>query len=99
MAICGFNVTSDVKGAAMDKAQAFLKKAETDSSLQAKLAAVGWRRSAVIAIAAEAGYAITADELDAASNAYRGELSDLALDNVAGGAKPLPGRPGIVMED
>ena len=84
----------------MDKAQAFLKKAETDPLLQAKLEAAGWKRSAVIAIAAEAGYAITADELDAASDAFHGELSDSALDNVAGGAKPrTPGKPGIVMED
>lgn len=69
----------------MSDAGRFLNQVNSDSSLQAKLDAAGWKASAAVAIGAAAGYNFTAAELKAASSASQGELSDGALDKVSGG--------------
>ena len=63
-----------------EQLKAFLEKVKADTSLQEKLKAAA-DNDAVVAIAKEAGFSISADELDAQSR----ELSDGELEGVAGG--------------
>ena len=63
-----------------EQLKAFLEKVKADTSLQEKLKAAA-DIDAVVAIAKEAGFSISADELDAQSR----ELSDGELEGVAGG--------------
>ena len=63
-----------------EQLKAFLEKVKADTSLQEKLKAAA-DIDAVVAIAKEAGFSISADELDAQSR----ELSGEELEGVAGG--------------
>jgi len=61
----------------------FIAKAQDDSELQSALQAAGGNKAAVCALAADNGFSITPEDLDAYSGG--GELDEAALDNVAGG--------------
>ena len=63
-----------------EQLKAFLEKVKTDTSLQEKLKAAA-DANAVAAIAKEAGFSISADDLKNAQS----ELSEEELDGVAGG--------------
>ena len=63
-----------------DQLKAFLEKAQGDTSLQEKLRAAA-DPDAVVAIAKEAGFCISTDELQEAQS----ELSDEQLEDVNGG--------------
>tara|TARA_Y100000739_G_scaffold129190_1_gene111235 strand:- start:40 stop:288 length:249 start_codon:yes stop_codon:yes gene_type:complete len=63
-----------------EQLKAFLEKVKADTSLQEKLKAAA-DIDAVVAIAKEAGFSISADELGNAQS----ELSDEELEGVAGG--------------
>ena len=63
-----------------EQLKAFLEKVKADSSLQEKLKAAA-NADAVTAIAKEAGFSISADDLKNAQS----ELSDEELEGVAGG--------------
>ena len=63
-----------------EQLKAFLEKVKTDTNLQEKLKAAG-DADAVVAIAKEAGFSISADDLKNAQS----ELSDEELEGVAGG--------------
>ena len=64
-----------------EQLKAFLEKVKADTSLQEKLKAAA-DNDAVVAIAKEAGFSISADELGNAQS----ELSGEELEGVAGGA-------------
>ena len=64
-----------------EQLKAFLEKVKADTSLQEKLKAAA-DSDAVLAIAQEAGFSISADDLTKAQS----ELSDEELEGVAGGA-------------
>ena len=66
-----------------EQLKAFLEKVKADTSLQEKLKAAS-DADAVVAIAKEAGFSISADDLKKAQS----ELSDEELEGVAGGAGP-----------
>ncbi len=71
-----------------EQLKAFLEKVKGDTSLQEKLKAVA-DSDAVLAIAKEAGFSISADDLKKAQSAN--ELSDEELEGVAGGRRrPCP---------
>ena len=70
-----------------EQLKAFLEKVKGDTSLQGKLKAAA-DTNAVAAIAKEAGFMISADDL---KNAQSLEISDKKLEGVAGGAKCLTG--------
>ena len=63
-----------------EQLKAFLEKVQGDTSLQEKLKAAG-DANAVAAIAKEAGFSISADDL----TKVQSELSDEELEGVAGG--------------
>ena len=63
-----------------EQLKAFLEKVKTDTSLQEKLKAAA-DANAVVAIAKEAGFSISADDLTKAQS----ELSEEELEGVAGG--------------
>ena len=64
-----------------EQLKAFLEKVKADTSLQEKLKAAA-DANAVAAIAKEAGFSISADDLKNAQS----ELSDAELEGVTGGA-------------
>ena len=64
-----------------EQLKAFLEKVKADTSLQEKLKAAA-DSDAVLAIAKDAGFSISADDL---KNAPQEELSDEELESVAGG--------------
>ena len=66
-----------------EQLKAFLEKVQGDTSLQEKLKAAA-DANAVAAIAKEAGFSISADDLTNAQS----ELSDQELEGVAGGTNP-----------
>ena len=66
-----------------EQLKAFLEKVKADTSLQEKLKAAA-DADAVAAIAKEAGFSISADDLTKAQS----ELSDEELEGVAGGTNP-----------
>ena len=83
-----------------EQLKAFLEKVKADTSLQEKLKAAA-DANAVAAIAKEAGFSISADDLTKAQS----EISDEELEGVAGGISgkawpgdfpggPFPGFPG-----
>ena len=74
-----------------EQLKAFLEKVKADTSLQEKLKAAT-DNDAVAAIAKDAGFMISIDDL---KNAQVTELSDDELENVAGGAAKYPetGKP------
>ena len=63
-----------------EQLKAFLEKVKTDTSLQEKLKAAA-DADAVVAIAKDAGFAITKEDL----NSDRQNLTDAELEDVAGG--------------
>ena len=63
-----------------EQLKVFLEKVKADTSLQEKLKAAG-DADAVVAIAKEAGFTISADEL----KSFQSSLSDEELEAVAGG--------------
>ena len=67
-----------------EQLKAFLEKLKADTSLQEKLKAAA-DTNAVVAIAKEAGFSISADDLKMAQS----ELSDEELEGAAGGNTPL----------
>ena len=67
-----------------EQLKAFLEKVKGDTSLQEKLKAAA-DANAVSAIAKEAGFSISADDLTNAQS----ELSDQELEGMAGGHGPL----------
>ena len=67
-----------------EQLKAFLEKVKDDSSLQEKLKAAA-DANAVAAIAKEAGFSISADDLTKAQS----ELSEDDLESVAGGVIPI----------
>ena len=71
-----------------EQLKAFLEKAKADASLQEKLKAAA-DANAVAAIAKEAGFSISADELINAQS----EISEEELEGVAGGAWESLRRP------
>ena len=73
-----------------EQLNAFLKKVKGDTSLQEKLKAAGSPEAAV-EIAKDAGFAITADDMQSMQSATA-ELSDEELEGAAGGwfAPELP---------
>ena len=68
-----------------EQLKAFLEKVKGDTSLQEKLKAAA-DADAVVSIAKEAGFSISADDLKKAQ-----ELSKEELEGVAGGAAPGSG--------
>ena len=66
-----------------EQLKAFIAKVKDDSSLQEKLKAAA-DTDAVVAIAKEAGFSISADNLENSES----ELSDQELESVAGGFEP-----------
>ena len=64
-----------------EQLKSFLEKVKTDTSLQEKLKAAA-DANAVAAIAKEAGFSISADDLTKAQS----EISEKELESVAGGA-------------
>ena len=69
-----------------EQLKAFLEKVKADTSLQEKLKAAG-DADAVVAIAKEAGFTISADEL----KSFQSALSDEELEGVAGGTCTMEG--------
>ena len=68
-----------------EQLKAFLEKVKADTSLQEKLKAAS-DADAVVAIAKEAGFMFSADDLTKAQS----ELSEEELEGVAGGGTTLP---------
>ena len=70
-----------------EQLKAFLEKVKEDTSLQEKLkaAANAAESDAVLAIAKEAGFMISAEDLKDFKNAQFSEISDEELEGVAGG--------------
>ena len=66
-----------------DQLNAFLEKVKADTSLQEKLKAAG-DADAVVAIAIEAGFGISAEDIQLMQSAT-GEVSDEELQGAAGG--------------
>ena len=64
-----------------EQLKAFLEKVKADTSLQEKLKAAADDSDAVLAIAKDAGFSISADDLTKAQS----ELSEEELEGVAGG--------------
>jgi predicted ribosomally synthesized peptide with nif11-like leader len=64
-----------------EQLKAFIEKLKADTNLQEKLKAAA-DSDAVLAIAKEAGFSISADVL---KNAHKSELSDEEMEGVAGG--------------
>ena len=71
-----------------EQLKAFLEKVKADTSLQEKLKAAA-DSDAVLAIARDAGFSISADDL---TTKAQSELSDEELEGVAGGFWPSFGR-------
>ncbi|WP_114992976.1 Nif11-like leader peptide family natural product precursor [Synechococcus sp. UW179A] len=64
-----------------EQLKAFLEKVKGDTSLQEKLKAAADPLDAVVAIAKDAGFSISADDLKNAKS----EISDVELEGAAGG--------------
>ena len=71
-----------------EQLKAFLEKVKTDTSLQEKIKAAT-DADAVVTIAKEAGFVVSADEIKTAQSAPQ-ELSDEELEGVAGGRYTQP---------
>ena len=76
-----------------EQLKAFLEAVKADASLQEKLKAAAYV-DAVAAIAKEAGFSISAEDLTNAQS----ELSEEELENVAGGTGTGPYDPGMPEE-
>ncbi len=71
-----------------EQLKAFLEKVKTDTSLQEKLKAAA-DADAALAIAKEAGFVITTEDIQSMKSATT-ELSDDELEGVAGGGDSSP---------
>ena len=69
-----------------EQLKAFLEKVKTDTELQDKLKAAAASPEAAIEIAKEAGFAITAEDIQSMQSATA-ELSDEELEGASGGAR------------
>ena len=69
-----------------EQLKAFLEKVKSDTELQEKLKAAG-SNEAALEIAKEAGFAITAEDIQSMQSTT-GEVSDEELEGAAGGHKP-----------
>jgi len=69
-----------------EQLKAFIEKVKGDTSLQEKLKAAA-DTNAVAAIAKEAGFSISADDLNQAQSELSEELSEEELEGVAGGGR------------
>ena len=78
-----------------EQLKAFLEKVQSDTSLQEKLKAAASPEAAVD-IAKEAGFAITAEDIQSMQSAPV-ELSDVELESAAGGQLPWTERPTWAM--
>ena len=67
-----------------EQLKAFIEKVKGDTSLQEQLKAAA-DSDAVLAIAKEAGFMISADDLKNAKSKAQSKLSEEELENVAGG--------------
>ncbi len=76
-----------------EQLKAFLEKVQGDTSLQEKLKAAA-DANAVTAIAKEAGFNVSADDLTKAQSGVQLQLSDEELEGVAGGRCIVP--PGTI---
>ena len=76
-----------------EQLKAFLEKVKVDTSLQENLKAAG-SNEAAIEIAKEAGFSITAEDIQSMQSATV-EVSDEELEGVAGGISWPPGRTFI----
>ena len=70
-----------------EQLKSFLEKVKADTSLQEKLKAAA-DADAALAIAKEAGFAITAEDIQSMQSATATDLSDEELEGVAGGTAP-----------
>jgi predicted ribosomally synthesized peptide with nif11-like leader len=80
-----------------ESALAFIEKTLSDNTLQSRLAALGPNDVAgLVQIAASAGYSLSVEDLKGvfSGKGAGGELSDGALEQVAGGINPQPLPPG-----
>ena len=80
-AILGLTTPHPLQAMSEEQLKAFLEKVKADTSLQEKLKAAA-DANAVAAIAKEAGFSISADDL---TTKAQSELSDEELEGVAGG--------------
>ena len=71
-----------------EQLKSFLERVKADTSLQEKLKAAA-DADAVLAIAKEAGFAITAEDIQSMQSAT--DLSDAELEGVAGGGNATKG--------
>ena len=71
-----------------EQLKAFLEKVKADAGLQEKLKSAA-NVDAVVAIAKEAGFVISSEEL---KNMAQSEVSEEELENVSGGVKIYPTR-------
>ena len=78
-----------------EQLKAFLEKVKGDSSLQEKLKAAS-DADAALAIAKEAGFAITAEDIQSMQSAT--DLSDDDIEGLAGGLAPKAGASTKSME-
>ena len=81
-----------------EQLKAFLEKVKADTSLQEKLKAAA-DAEAVVAIAKEAGFSISADDLTTKAQSELSELSDQELEGVAGGCNNCSGGGVIQYSD
>ena len=68
----------------VEQLKAFLEKVKSDTELQEKLRAAASREAAV-AIAQEAGFAISAEDIQSMQSTTKLEVSDEELEGAAGG--------------
>ena len=78
-----------------EQLKAFLEKVKADTSLQEKLKAAA-SPEAAIEIAKEAGFSITAEDIQSMQSPTV-ELSDVELEGAAGGQRPWTERPTWAM--
>ncbi len=69
----------------MSNAKAFFQKVEADKSLQNQINQVDWDTQAAVKIAADAGFSVTAAEIQSTMDELYGDLSEEELRRVAGG--------------
>ena len=78
-----------------EQLKAFLEKVKADTSLQEKLNAAAADADAAIEIAKEAGFAITAEDIQSMQSSTV-ELSDFELEEAAGNGNPCNGMLNVL---
>lgn len=69
----------------MSNAKLFLNHVQADKALQDRLNAADWDTKTAAQIAAEAGFKLSADEIQSAMDEMWGDLSESDLKHMAGG--------------